>query len=150
MKNIQTDKPDLVIEKLKIWIHGRQFPDASDYWDANWLNVTARYDSAASFVETSGHIIHLSEIATFLEGSEKALQGLVQIIELPTIEPNIGLKLERDNLGHIKGMLEITPDHMSEKHEYALDMDQSYLPGVISQCKMILTEYPIKGEKPKK
>lgn len=150
MKNIQIDKPDLVIEKLKVWIHGRQFPDASDYWDVNWLYVTARYDSVMSFVEVSGHIIHVSEIEAFLESSEKALQGLVQTIELPTMEPNISLKLELDKLGHIKGELNITPDHLSEKHEYTLDMDQSYLPDLISQCKVILVEYPIKGEKSKK
>jgi len=33
--------PDLKLEGLQIWIHGRQFPDAADYWDGNWLRVTA-------------------------------------------------------------------------------------------------------------
>lgn len=150
MKNIQTNKPDLVIEKLKIWIHGRQFPDASDYWDVNWLNVTTRYDSVGSFVEASGHIIHLSEIVAFLESSEKVLRGIDRVIELTTVEPNIGLRLECDKLGYIKGELNITHDHMSEKHEYTLDMDQSYLPGIITLCKAILVEYPIRGDKPKK
>lgn len=150
MKNIQTDRPDLIIEKLKIWINGRQFPDSADYWDANWMNINARYDSVTSFVETSGSIVHLSQIRSFLESSEKALQGHTQIIELPAIEPNIGLKLELDKLGHIKGELSITHDHLSEKHQYTFDMDQSYLPDLISQCKAIFVKYPIKGEKSRK
>jgi hypothetical protein len=145
MKNIQTEKPDLVVEKLQIWIHGRQFPDATDYDDANWLNVSARYDSGKSCIDASGSFIHLSEIQLFFDDSEKALQGLVQTIELPTVEPILRLTMELDMLGHIKGTLNITPDSMSEEHTYTLDMDQSYLPGWISQCKAILAEYPITG-----
>jgi hypothetical protein len=24
---------------FSLWVYGRQFPDANDYWDRNWLNV---------------------------------------------------------------------------------------------------------------
>jgi hypothetical protein len=33
--------PNLELEGLQIWVHGRQFPDSNDYWDGNWLRVTA-------------------------------------------------------------------------------------------------------------
>ena len=35
------DTLDLKLEGLQIWVHGRQFPDLHDYWDGNWLRVTA-------------------------------------------------------------------------------------------------------------
>jgi hypothetical protein len=34
-------EPDLRVAGLRVWIHGRQFPDSQDYWDGNWLNATA-------------------------------------------------------------------------------------------------------------
>ena len=35
------DVPDIKLAGLQIWIHSRQFPDTDDFWDGNWLNITA-------------------------------------------------------------------------------------------------------------
>lgn len=51
---------------LAIWVHGRQFSDSKDYWQDNWLNVTARYGAQGASVKIFGNIIHLSEIAPYL------------------------------------------------------------------------------------
>jgi hypothetical protein len=34
-------EPDLVIAGLRVWVHGRQFPQAVDYWDGNWRHCGA-------------------------------------------------------------------------------------------------------------
>src|SRR5256885_6731459 len=37
----QLGTPDIKLGGLQVWVHGRQFPDAIDYWDGNWLRITA-------------------------------------------------------------------------------------------------------------
>jgi hypothetical protein len=54
--------PSLDLFGLKVWIHGRQFPEATDFWDGNWVRVTAILSTPASMVRTEGPIIHLREI----------------------------------------------------------------------------------------
>jgi DNA-binding ferritin-like protein len=39
---------DLKLERLQIWVYGRRFPDLHDYWDGNWLHVTAHWHVIAS------------------------------------------------------------------------------------------------------
>jgi hypothetical protein len=48
--------PDLKLEGLQIWVHGRQFPDLHDYWDGNWLRVTAHCGGSGASVFTTGSI----------------------------------------------------------------------------------------------
>ncbi|MFC4159857.1 hypothetical protein [Chitinimonas lacunae] len=43
-------EPDLLIAGLRVWIHGSQFPNAVDYWDGNWLRVTAYCGRVLNFV----------------------------------------------------------------------------------------------------
>jgi hypothetical protein len=57
--------PDLAIGHLELWVHRRELPEAHDYWDGNWLNVTARYRRGASTVAASGAFLHASEIVEF-------------------------------------------------------------------------------------
>ena len=47
-------EPTFQIGPLRIWVHGRQFPDAIDAWDGNWLNVTAHYVAQGASVVVAG------------------------------------------------------------------------------------------------
>ena len=147
MKIIKEDNlgtPDISFAGLKIWINKRQFPDADDYWDGNWLYVTAFCDSFGSQVWTEGPIIHLSEIEHLLKGMENLYHTLQGEAELPCAEPNLSVKVSLDRLGNGTLTVQITPDHMTENHEYIFEVDQSYFPKVISELKTILEIYPIK------
>jgi len=69
-------EPDLQIAGLRVWIHGRQFPDATDYWDGNWLRATAYCIYPESTVRVHGSIIHLGEIVGLLRSCERLYQTL--------------------------------------------------------------------------
>jgi hypothetical protein len=142
-------EPSITFGPLKIWVHGRQFPDASDYWDGNWLSATARCDGSGSCVEVSGYFLHLGEIQKWKEGLQEFSRLLTGSVELPTIEPTLRVKIEAtgSRTGHLKCLVEITGDHMNEHHRFLLDSDQSYLPGLLAQLGTVLREYPIKNEK---
>jgi hypothetical protein len=48
--------------------------------------------------------------------------------------------------GHLKCLIDITGDLFHERHSFSLDIDQSYLPGLISQLGAVLREYPIRND----
>src|SRR2546430_16437247 len=112
---MDADHPDIQVGPLKLWIHGLQFPEAQDYWDGNWLRATA---TCKEITIPNQPMIHLSEIAGLLEDCKKVYQTGTGTIELPTIEPNLSLKLTADVLGHISGEAELHPEGTREFHSY--------------------------------
>ncbi|WP_175912153.1 hypothetical protein [Burkholderia sp. BCC1640] len=145
--HVHLSEPSLQIASLKLWVHCRQFPLAQDYWDGNWLYVTARCDSGHSSVATRGSIVHLGELARLLDECERLYESLSGVAKLDCIEPNLSVTLTAQTVGHIDVQIDITPDHMLERHEFKESIDQSYLPAIISQCREILTEYPVRDPK---
>jgi hypothetical protein len=51
--------PSVRLAAFHLWVHGRQFPDAQDKWDGNWLNVTHCGHAGAS-VWATGAILDQS------------------------------------------------------------------------------------------
>jgi hypothetical protein len=139
--------PNIKLEGLRIWIHGRQFEDHDDYWDGNWLRVTAHCGHGGASVWTSGSIIHLSEIAYLAASSREMQKTLKGEAKLPCIEPNLYVTLKAGSLGHIKMEVRITPDNMSQDHKFIFEIDQSYLGPLITQCDKVLEAYPIRGDR---
>ena len=138
--------PDLRLERLRVWIHGRQFPEASDFWDGNWLRVTVHYGACGANVWVSGPIIHLSEIAGWLEGCEAMAHTLRGESRLDCMEPELSVVLRMsDSLGHAHMRVEITPDHPSQEHVFESEIDVSYLADFVRTCKKVLAEFPIRG-----
>jgi hypothetical protein len=142
-------EPSISIGPLKIWVLGRQFPDHQDYWDGNWLNCTALCEGAGSRVQVSGAFIHLGEIKKWREDLQEFHSKLEGSVELPTIEPTLGVKIkaQKSSTGHLDCQVDITGEPIIERHHYLFDIDQSYLPGLSSQLAAILREYPIRGSK---
>jgi hypothetical protein len=134
---------------LKIWIYGRQFPDARDYWDGNWLRATAECMGDGSVVKVQGNFIHLGELHRWKEKLEEFQKSLAGRVELPTMEPNLKLEFDggRPTTGHFECKLSIAGDHIAERHEYRFASDQSYLPKLITQLAGVLREYPIREPK---
>jgi len=142
------EDPNITLAPLKIWISGRQFPDHQDYWDGNWLIATALIEGEGSRVQVRGPFLHLSELKKWKEDLQEFYRKLEGSVELKTMEPTLKVKItsKKSMTGHLDCDVEITGDHMTERHHYRIDTDQSYLPGLISQLAAVLREYPIKGE----
>ena len=148
MNNSESElrKADLCIETFELWIRGRAFPSSEDYWDGNWLDVVARCSGESSMVETEGCILHLSELHTFLVECKQIYNTLSGRACLDCLEPNINLKIKMENAGHCKISVSITSDYLYEEHSFIFDLDQTYLPPLISSLEFIINSYPLKGE----
>jgi hypothetical protein len=141
-------EPDLKLGGFSLRILGRQFPDASDFWDGNWLNVQARVEASGSWVEAQGAIVRTSEVARLAEELEALSTNSVGEAALRCIEPNLQVVIRSNALGHVVVEIMITPDHMTQSHKFKFDLDQTYLGPLLDGCKNVLTNWPIRSPRP--
>ena len=141
-------EPSIALGLLQIWIVRRPFPHAGDYWESNWLDVTARCDGVGSRIEVTGRFLHLGEIRRWKKDLESYYATPSSRVELSTMEPTLKVAIGAQNskTGHMDCTVALTGDHMSEKHSFSFEIDQSYLPALITQLGAVLREYPIQDE----
>lgn len=140
-------EPDLQVAGFQLWVHGRQFPEAEDYYDGNWLRVTAHCGASGASVSVQGAILMVTDIAGLRDECAGMLSGEIKSAALAPHEPELKVSLEAsDSVGHIRAHVEITPDHLLQSHRFEFEVDQSHLPGIIKQCSEIVQEYPIRGQ----
>jgi hypothetical protein len=140
-----TDDPDLRFLGLSLWIDGHQFPDADDYWDANWLLIRARMETNGARVECNGPILMTTDIGRFRDQLAIMVKTLKGEAALQPLEPDLKVVLRIQSKGQVEGTVDITPDHMTQQHSFTLDADQTYLPALIDSCDVLLTRFPIKN-----
>ncbi len=148
MDNLQkpTDrKSDLSLAGFKLWIHKYESPNSDDFWDGNWLDVTALCVAQQSSVLTEGVILHLGYLHTFYTQAKQLYNSLSGSAYLESPEPNLDLTLTMESKGQCKLKISITPDNLNQEHTFIFSIDQSYLPPVISQLESIFNSYPLKG-----
>lgn len=142
-------EPSPAIGPLRLWVHGRQFEGEQDYWDGNWLRVTAHCAEGGSSVRVHGPIVHMGEIAQFLDGCQKLHETLSGGASLPCVEANLSPELHFvGSRGGLEGTVQITPDNLTQEHTFRFTLDQSFLPGIVAQCRALLRQFPIRGERP--
>jgi hypothetical protein len=143
---MQPVEPDLKLGGFSLWVFGRQFPDANDYWDGNWLNVRARVEAPGALVEAQGAIVFAPELAKFVKQLETLYATLVGEAALRCMEPNLHVAIRGESLGHLTVKLMITPDHMTQSHEFKFDLDQTYLGPFLDECRSVLSRWPVRAE----
>lgn len=141
--------PELAVGPLRVWVHGRQFPDDPTEWDGNWLRITAHCARSGASVRVHGALLMSQGIARWLEelrNMDRTLQGSARLC---SHEPNLSLTVGPvDRTGHLEIKVEITPDHINQRHEFLGQTDQTRLPAYIAEAKRLLERYPVRGTTP--
>lgn len=135
-------EPDLTFCGLSLWVQGREFPAASDYWDGNWLVIRAEMKASGAFVECGGPILMTGDVERFRNGVVGMVTTLSGEAALEGFEPGIRLALRMRGRGHVEGVVDITPDHLNQQHRFNVEADQSFLPALVSSCDAILNRFP--------
>ncbi len=131
----------LHVAGFRLWVHGRQFPEAQDYWDANWLNVSACCEAPGAIAWAAGPILMTVDLERWRSECER-MEGEAT---LRSYEPNLRVHVRPvDRLGHLSMRVEITPDHLEQQHAFEFGIDQTFLPGIVLQCGAILEEFPVR------
>jgi len=142
----QFGPPSIRLAAFQLWVHGRQFPDAQDKWDGNWLNVTAHCGQSGASVWATGAILDTVGLLRFRDELERLHQTLSGEAVLESHEPNVRVRVaSSDGGGHLHVRAEITPDHLAQGHWFEFEIDQSYLPATVAQLESVLMEFPVKG-----
>lgn len=139
-------EPALQVAGLKIWVHGRQFPESEDFYDGNWLRITAHCSASGASVWVQGSVLMVADIERFGEQCAKLLCGETEAAALDPFEPELHVSVKAvDTLGHLCVEIRITPDNLLQAHRFEFEIDQSHLPEIIRKCSEIVREYPVRG-----
>jgi hypothetical protein len=142
----QLGPPSVRLGAFKLWVHGRQFPEAQDRWDGNWLNVTAHCGQAGASVWATGAILDTIGLLRFRDELERLHQTLSGEAVIESPEPNVVVRVAAaDGAGHLRVRVEVSPDHLAQGHWFEFEIDQSYLPAVVAQLESVLVAFPVRG-----
>lgn len=144
--DLSRTEPSIKLGSLEIWVYGREFEESLDYWDGNWLNVTAKCTAPGATVIVQGSILTAMEILQWKHDCERMLAGDAESSILEPMEPDLRVALEKiGSLGHIELSVSITPEVNLQSHDFTFQLDESYLPGLIEQCGRVLRSYPVRN-----
>ena len=91
----------------------------------------------------------LSDIKYWVENCEKIHCNLSGRAQMGGIEPELFVTMDvSDRLGHLKVNVSITPDYLRQQHKFEFELDQSYLPSVIQECRTVLSSFGLKADTP--
>jgi hypothetical protein len=139
------DDPDFKLGGLTIWVHGYEFPDHNDFWDGSWLNVEVQVEAAGARVQTQGPILRADELDSFLGELELLDRTLVGTASLTCLEPNLAVEVRGSETGQVTAIVKLTPEPVTQSHEFTFELDQTYLKPAIAMGRAILARYPAKG-----
>jgi hypothetical protein len=138
--------PDLRLAGFQLWVHGRELEESDDFWDGNWLRVTAHCGADGASVWASGPIVRAPELQSWAGECEDMMSFRYPGASLHCIEPNLAIEMRMDRHGgQVTMEVRITPDQATQEHAFTFFLDQSYLPDFLRDLRGILDRYPVRG-----
>jgi hypothetical protein len=134
---------------LKIQVLARAHPAETDYWDGNWLKAEVEI-VAGPWRGGYRADLRAEEFRAF----RHQLQRLYDDVDAPaavfeSMEPWLAFDVNRsDRIGHIEVHGKAQCEPFFEAHNvlfFALELDQSYLPGALSGLADIEAAFPVIG-----
>jgi hypothetical protein len=138
------EPPDVKLVGLRIWVHGLRQENSGDPSD-DWVVGTAHCRAEGADVWVSGTLFPVFSLQHWIAACENIQRNLAGEAVLDGVDPELFVKLKTaDRLGNLRMLVKITPDHMSQQHQFEFELDQSYLPNLIRECKAALTNLGLK------
>ncbi len=137
-------------EYVELNVLRRTHPTAKDFWDGNWLSckISVKAGAWKGSFEANLRAEEFVALRKQLEEFYGKLSGEVAFdTQFEPLEPWLKLKLTGDGLGHIAVEGEAM-DHVGWGNTLRFtlrDIDQTYLPAVISQLKDVEDAFPVVG-----
>ena len=136
--------PSLQVAGLQVWVHGREFPEAEDADDGNWLRVSAHCGAPGASIWTGGAILSVSELVSWSAQCERLQAGEVERAVLKTSEPELCAVIQKSD-GPRPPILRVDIALVGQKHSLEFELEPSELSGIVQQCSAIEERYPVRG-----
>lgn len=158
-----TNAPDIRVGGLSVWIRARQFPGATEYYDANWLIVDVACEANGAIVRLDNEpCLMTAELAEWRDHCADFLAGATTIAELPAMEPYLSVLIERRGAGDAKttasrpwrvgiwAKVRISHDNVTQFHEFQFPLDKSDVERLTNELSAALARYPVHGAPPRR
>jgi hypothetical protein len=138
--------PVLALGGFHLWIHRRQFEDAMDRWDGNWLVVTAQLSAPGAAVTVTGPILEAGDLTRFRDEVARLLRLQAGDAMLASAEPNLRIRIApAGGPGRVTARVDLTADPHAQGHWVAWTVDHGALTGLLVQLEAIVEAYPVRG-----
>lgn len=138
--------PALELGGFRLWIHRRQFEDAMDRWDGNWLIVTAQVAGAGAAVTVTGPILEAEDLKRFRDEVARLLRLQAGDAMLTSAEPNLQIRVApAGGPGRVSVRVDLTSDPGAQGHWFASTIDHGALTGLLVQLEETVEAYPVRG-----
>lgn len=134
----------IVFPGFTLSIAGRQFSDAPDYWDGNWLLAECVCTAEGRAEKIAGPFIHLSEVSQLASTFEKLCNGEIETTDLHFIEPEFELTLRRTSPEHFTVSVRLQRKVPGPSQDFFFTVVEAELLSAIEKCKAILAKYPLR------
>lgn len=104
-------------------------------------------DAAYAVVQAEGPILHAGEPSDLVDGCRRLYREMKGELAFEAIEPNFRLKLAINARGQLDVGVDLTGDHLAQRHHVEFALDQSYLPAFIAGGEDVLQRFPIRGSR---
>jgi predicted oxidoreductase len=137
--------PHLTVGGLELWVHGRRFPEAHDYWDGNWLDVTVHCTAPGASIWSAGALLRVPDVVRWAEELGQLHAGIDGVATLRSDEPNLtAVVRSSDGAGDLQLVVDITPDHLTQEHRLRFAVARSAVPELVRQCRALVAAHPIR------
>jgi hypothetical protein len=130
-------------ESILVTVNNYERGVTGEYYDDNWVNVKVSI-AAGAFTGTFDAAFLTHDFVRFRAELQSLHEKLKGEAIFSTLEEQLFIKLTVDEVGRIavEGM---AMDHPGVELKFVFDLDQSYLPKIISDLDEIVTEFPVRG-----
>lgn len=135
-------------DRLAVSPRGRLHPEASDYWDGNWVDadVTIRAGAFRGAFEAQ---FRTNEFERFRDGLRTLHEELIGRATFDPIEPWLRIDIVGDGRGHLHADCQACDSPgIGNRLHFALDFDQTDLPPLPRELDVVCRAFPVVGARP--
>ena len=107
--------------------------------------VTVWLVTPGAKVTVEGPFLRSDEIQVFGAQCERLHSALVGEARLDCMEPYLNVVLTGNSRGQISVEITLTPNQLTQSHQFRDQIDQSYLPAIVAGCVRVLERFPFVG-----
>ncbi len=132
-------------EHVAIAVTRREFPDAADTWDGNWVFATVGLRAGAFHGEYEA-LLRTDEFAQLRTGLARLHAELKGTAVFASMEHWLQMTIEGDGRGHFVARCEASdqPGTGNTLH-FELHFDQTELPPLLAALDGVLAAFPVRG-----
>jgi hypothetical protein len=86
--------PAIGFGSLRLWVHGRAHPEATDAWDSKWLRITAHCAESGGAVLITGVLLDTVSFFRWHGELTRVYRELCGKAVLESVEPNLRVVVE--------------------------------------------------------